>query len=139
MSRRRHVVRLGIPALIVAALALAALWRIGPPPANPQQAIATTGNLERQATLERIEVRQLTSRNTFWAGRIDEPPVFVVLDPRAVRTPGVLIQPGRTVSLTGEVRPVPPAEDMQREWQIDVATASAVREVGTYVHVMEVR
>src|SRR5687767_13561695 len=114
MSRRRQVVRLGIPALIVAGLALIALWRIGSPPTDPQQAIATTGNLEREATVERIEVRQLTSRNTFWAGRIDQPPVFVVVDPRAARAPGIVIEPGRAVSLVGEVRPVPPEDEMRR-------------------------
>ena len=139
MSRRRQVVRLGVPALIVAGLALVALWRIGPPPPDPRQAIATTGNLERRATLERIEVRQLTSGRTFWAGRIDEPPVFVFVDPQAARTPGVVIQPGRLVSLAGDVRAVPAEDEMRREWGIDAATAAAVREVGTYLHAKEVR
>src|SRR5688572_26141554 len=39
MPRRRNVVRLGVPALIVAALAIVALWRVGAP---AEQAVETS-------------------------------------------------------------------------------------------------
>src|SRR5262245_51335247 len=99
MARQRNVIRLGAPALIVAGLAIAALWRIG----APVQHIATVGTSGtiagpagpltqvaeivldtapgRTASLERVPVREITSPRTFWIGPADEPPAFVVLDP----------------------------------------------------------
>ena len=85
---RRHAVRLGIPALIVAGLALLALWRVGPssiePPAegtsgtSVPRAVAAPLTLlaevvainavGRQASLESVEVREITSLGTFWIG-----------------------------------------------------------------------
>src|SRR6185437_14343833 len=62
---RRAVVRLGIPALIVAALAVAAVWRVGLPPqqkANP--AVATTGTSPAKAITEPVKtVAELVSNN----------------------------------------------------------------------------
>jgi hypothetical protein len=159
MSRKRNVVRLGIPAIIVGVLAVAAVWRIGPPPDEPH-AVATAGAVTpypaegpltrvvdvltenavgREASLENIEVRQLTSATTFWAGRIDEPPVFVVVNADATRAAGVRLVPGREVTLIGVVRPAPSDDEMMRRWRLNAATAAAVRDVGTYLEVAAIR
>ena len=139
MPRRRHVVRLAIPGLLVLGLAVAALWRIGQPITDPQQAIATSGNLEREASLERIEVRQVVGRTAFWAGSIDQKPVFVVLGPETRLARGVTIRPGRRVTVVGEVRALPSPADMARQWFLDAATVRQVEEVGSYVYAFEIR
>jgi hypothetical protein len=138
MARRRHAVRLGIPLLIVGGLAALAIWRLGPPP-DASQPIGTTGLLDREASLERIEVRQLTSATTFWAGDVDQKPVFAVIAGNARRAPGVKIAPGQPVTLIGAVRPAPPTTEMTRRWRIDAATAESVAKLGTYLEVTEVR
>ena len=125
---RRRAVVLGVPALIVAVLALVALWRVGAPPGGEPGAAGTIGlNSERRASLERVVVRQLTSERTFWAGARDEEPVFVVSD-----TP-VRVTPGTEVTITGRVEPAPDVDVARREWKVDEATARAVHERGVYV------
>lgn len=127
-KRRRRAAVLGVPAIIVAVLALVALWQVGPPPSGEPGAAGTIGlNPDRTALLDRIQVRQLTSDRTFWAGAINEEPVFVVSD-RPIR-----VEPGSEVSLTGKVEPAPPVDAARRQWGIDEATARAVRERGVYV------
>jgi hypothetical protein len=109
MARRRNAVRLGVPAAIVGVLALVALWRMGPPPGEPDL-VATSGIVPaREATLEGIEIRQLTSATTFWAGKV------------------------------GEVHPAPGEADMQQRWRVDAATARAVMETGRYLAASEIR
>jgi hypothetical protein len=131
--RRRPAVVLGVPAIIVAVLAIIALMRIGGPREEPG-ATGTIGvNASREATLERIEVRQLTSDRTFWAGEIDEPPVFVVAPEK------ITIEPGAYVSVVGRVEPAPAIDVAAREWRVDEATARAVKEIGTYVRATSVR
>ena len=131
---RRHAVRLGIPALIVAGLALYAFSRVSQPEIAPETA-ATSGV---KASLENVEVRQVTSSRTFWMGDIDEPPAFAVLDPDVKRTGLTAVTPGARVSVVGLVRPAPEPEVAMRQWQIDAATAHALQERGTYVHVTEI-
>jgi hypothetical protein len=156
MARRRTVVRLGLPALIVAGLAAVALWRIGGPAADPS-AVGTSGTASRpgrpltqiadlvvenvtgrQATLEGVPVLQVTSPRTFWIGEGDES-AFVVLDPDVKRGPDVRIAPGQRVTLVGLVRPAPPVSDAMRQWAIDAATAESLQERGTYLHAIEIR
>jgi hypothetical protein len=157
-GRRRAVVTLGIPGLIVAILTVVALWRVGRAPVAEQpHSIGTTGEVARhepggmlaplttlaevlgentagrEASLENVEVRQLTSARTFWAGRIDDRPVFVVLasaDPR--------IQPGGRVTIVGTVAPAPASAEARREWGLDEATARAVEEGGVYLRATRV-
>src|SRR2546423_5567589 len=99
---RRAVVRLGVPALIVALLAIVALWRVGPPPQQQAGAVGTTGtgagkaltipiktvaelisnnSIGREASLEHVRIRERAGDRFFWIGSGDERPVFVVLDP----------------------------------------------------------
>jgi hypothetical protein len=126
--RRRRAVVLGVPAAIVAVLAIIALVRIGGPDRNEPGAAGTMGvNANREASIASIEVRQLTSDRTFWAGSIDEPPVFVVSE-RPVR-----VNPGSHVAVVGHVHAAPPIDIARREWDIDEATARAVREHGSYL------
>jgi hypothetical protein len=126
--RRRRAVVLGVPAAFVAVLAIIALMRVGGPDEDEGGAAATTGvNADREASIASIEVRQLTSERTFWAGSIDEPPVFVV------SSAPVNVAPGSHVALVGHVHPAPPIEIAQREWNIDEGTARAVREHGSYL------
>ena len=125
---RRRAVVLGLPMLIVAVLALFALWRVGTPPTTEAGAAGTIGlNPDRQATLERVQVRQLTSDRTFWAGSPDDEPVFVVAE-------GPLqVEAGAEVTVVGRVEPAPSEDRARREWGVDRATALAVRERGVYV------
>jgi hypothetical protein len=132
--RRRRAVVLGVPALIVAVLALAALWRVGTPPGGEPGAAGTIGlNSDRRASLERVIVRQLTSDRTFWAGARGDEPVFVVSGAP------VRIAPGTEVTITGRVEPAPDVDVARHEWKIDEATARAVHERGVYVRATEIR
>ena len=51
---RRAVVRLGIPALIVATLAIVAMWRVGPPPKEGASTVGT-GRLGRGESADRAD------------------------------------------------------------------------------------
>ena len=156
---RRHAVRLGIPALIVAGLALVALWRVGPSSIEPA-AEGTSGTsvpravaapltvlaevvamnaVGRQASLEAVEVREITSPRTFWIGTEAGERAFVVLDPDVKRTGGAEIASGRRLTLIGLVRPAPDAATAIRQWHIDDATAKSLIERGTYLHVTEIK
>ena len=127
-KRRRRAAVLGVPAVIVAVLALAALWRVGTPPDGEPGAAGTIGlNPDRRASLDRVQVRQLTSERTFWAGALDEEPVFIASD-RPIR-----LEPGSEVSIEGRVEAAPEVDVARRRWGIDEATARAVRERGVYV------
>jgi hypothetical protein len=158
MARRPNAVRLGIPALIVTVLTIVALWRVGEPvppapvgtvgearPNGRLAPVATIANVlarsavGRQASLERVDVRQVTSPRTFWVGPPDGEAAFAVLDPDVRRVGDAPIEAGSTVTLIGLVRPSPSAEQAVRQWQIDEATARVVEARGTYLHVTEVR
>jgi hypothetical protein len=157
MARRRNVVRLGVPALVVAGLAVVALWRVSTPPVAPA-AVGTSGTsspgraapltrvaelvvanaIGRQASLERMRVREVTSPRTFWIGD-DHEMAFVVLDPDVKRGADARIAPGARVTLVGLVRPAPPPAEAMRQWAIDAATAKTLEERGTYLHATEIR
>jgi hypothetical protein len=133
-KRRRRSVVLGIPAAIVAILAALALWRVGAPGGGEDGAAGTMGvNADRHAALHGVEVRQLTSDRTFWAGERDEEPVFVVSNQR------VRLEPGTDVDIVGVLVPAPDVATARREWGVDEATARAVRERGVYLRTTEIR
>ena len=142
---RRAVVRLGVPALIVAVMAVIALWRIGPPPQQGSAVGTAGGRVEekfavgREASLEHITIRERVGDRYFWVGSGDERPVFVVLDPDVKRSTTITLRPGARVTLIGIVRPVPTAVEAERRWRISTAAAALVAESGTYVHVTEIR
>ena len=158
---RRAVVRLGIPALIVAALAIAALWRIGPPPQKKASAaVATTGTsavrditepvktvaelltnnaIGREASLERVNIRERVGDHFYWIGSGDERPVFAVLDPDVKRTTETTLRPGARVTLIGIVRPAPTAQEAEQQWHVPAATGALIADSGTYLHVTEIR
>jgi hypothetical protein len=126
--RRRKAVVLGVPALIVAGLTLAALWRVSTPPGSEPGAAGTIGlNPDRVATLERVQVRELTSDRTLWVGGADDDPIFVVSD-RPVR-----FEPGAEITITGRVEVSPTEAAAVRDWGISEATARDVRARGVYV------
>jgi hypothetical protein len=154
MGTRPRAVRLAIPAAIVAVLALIALWRVSAPvapavdgtrsrpePLAPLTQIAemVAGNaVGRRASLERVVVRDIPSPRTLWIGTGDER-VFAVLDP-VVNNPSLVpVQVGASLTLIGLVRAAPPEETAIRQWKVDAATAAAVREHGTYLHVTEIQ
>jgi hypothetical protein len=154
MGRRPRAVRLGIPALFVAILTFVALWRVGAPltsndggtassratPLDPLTKIAevlTANSVGRQASLDNVVVRDVPSARTLWIGTDDER-VFVVLDPVVKNPESVPVQVGSRLNLLGLVRAVPPADVAMRQWALDAATAEAVAERGTYVHVTEI-
>jgi hypothetical protein len=132
--RRRRAVALGVPALVLALLTIVALWRVGAPRSGEPGSAGTMGlDVDRRASFERITVRQLTSSRTFWAGSLDEEPVFVV-----VNQP-LHLEPGNDVAIEGQVEPAPPVEVARREWNVDEPTARAVLERGVYVRARAVR
>jgi len=156
---RRAVVRLGIPALIVAALAVVALWRIGPPPERRPAAIGTAGTaagraaepirdlaellsnnaVGREASLEHATIRERVGARFYWIGTGDQRPVFVVLDPDVKRTGSTPLQAGAQVTLIGIVRPAPMAEEAVQQWHVAPAVADLVADSGTYLYVTEIR
>jgi len=154
-------VRLGIPALIVAALSIAALWRVGPPPRQDATApVATTGAhpakavtepvktvaellsnnaVGREASLEHVRIRERVGERFYWIGSGDERPVLVVLDPDVKRTAAIALRPGARVTLIGIVRPVPTVAQAEQQWHLAPATAALIADSGTYLHVTEIR
>jgi hypothetical protein len=159
MANRAKAVRLVVPALFVAGLAVVAVWRTGPP-VQSRGAVGTSGTVAtsraddplsrvadallansvgRQASLERIVVREITSRNTFWAGPIDERPVFAAIADTVTRARGAELEEGSEVTLIGVVHPAPDEADAIARWNVSAATAKAVKEIGTYLEVTEIR
>lgn len=153
MGRRPRAVRLGIPALFVGILAFVALWRVGaPPPASSTDSsspevlapltqlaeVLAANSIGRQASLENVIIGEVPSPRTLWIGA-DGNRVFVVLDPDVKNLSGVPPRPGTSVTLVGLVRAAPTEETAMRQWSIDAATATLVRQRGTYVHVTEIR
>jgi hypothetical protein len=132
--RRRRAVVLGVPALVVALLTLLALWRVGGPPAGEPGSAGTMGlDVDRRASFDRVAVRQLTSSRTFWAGSLDEEPIFVVT------SEPFHAEPGSEVAIEGRVEAAPPIDVAQRAWGIDEATARAVHERGVFVRAQTIR
>jgi hypothetical protein len=145
-----------VPGLIVAALMLVALWRVGAPspPAGGEEQAATrpaplaplsdlaevlaANSIGRRASLENVEISEIPSPRTLWIGSGDDR-VFVVLDPDVKRSHEARLAAGARVTLIGLVRPAPKADVAIRQWSLDPATAQTVEERGTYLHVTEVR
>jgi len=158
---RRVVVRLGVPALVVAALAVIALWRVGPPPVStgevgtagvpapegvtaPLTAVAdmlTSNAVGRKASLERVPIRERVADRYLWIGGGDERPVFAVIDEdvKVGTEHSVDLKPGQRVTLIGIVRPVPKAAEAVKQWHVSPATGALIEESGTYLHVTEIR
>ena len=161
MAGRRAVVKLGIPALVVAGLAVVALWRVGPPPVK-SNAVGTAGTgaasavtaplaeaaelltnnaVGREAWLEHVQIRQRVGDRYLWIGSGDTRPVFVVLDQdvKRDRDHPIDLSAGRRVTLIGIVRPAPKADEAVKQWALSPATATLVEQSGTYLHVTEIR
>src|SRR5258705_6067622 len=158
---RRAVVRLGVPALIVAVLAIVALWRVGPPPQqHAAAAVGTRGTaaekvltvpiktiaelvsnnaVGREASLEQVRIRERAGDRFYWIGAGDERPVFIVLDPDVKRATATTLRPGARATLIGIVRPVPSAQEVEQQWHLPAATATLVADSGTYLYVTEIR
>jgi hypothetical protein len=148
-------VRLGIPGLIVAALTLVALWRVGssppaarearararPAPLGPLTGLAEVladNSIGRQASLENVRISEAPSARTLWLGTGSDR-VFAVLDPDVKKSHEARVVAGARVTLIGLVRPSPKADVALRQWSLDAPTAQAVEDGGTYLHVTEVR
>jgi hypothetical protein len=146
--------------LIVAGLAIAALWRIGPPSQQTATAVGTTGGsaervltapvktiaellsnnaVGREASLEHVTIRERVGDRYFWIGSGDERPVFVVLDPDVKRHAAVTLRAGARVTLIGIVHPAPKAVEAQQQWHVTAATGMLIEESGTYLHVTDIR
>ncbi len=152
--RRHRAVRLGAPALFVAALALLALWRVGisESPATDSAAGTSGGGSEivgpitrladvlaanvvgREASLDHVVVQRRVGKRAFWAAAAGRP----VLAVAGEDTPLDAMASGAVVTLRGRVEAAP-SLDVLREWGIDDASAWAVEDAGVYLHVREVR
>jgi hypothetical protein len=161
MKQPRKAVRIGVPALVIGLLTLAALWRIGAPvrsgaptavkaeplaPITRLGEVAAQNSIARRASLEGVRVREVTSPRTAWIDTGSAPLaapatelVFAVLDPDVKRPADLAWEPGARVTLVGLVRPSPDEATAMRQWQIDAATAHDLHERGTYLHVTEIR
>ena len=144
--------------MIVAALAVAALWRVGRPPEQREpDAVPTTGPVAkitepvktmaellsknaigREASLEQVTIRERVGDRFYWIGSGDQRPVFVVLDPDVKRTAATTLRPGARVTLVGLVRPAPTEAEAEQRWHIPAAAAALVADSGTYLHVTEI-
>ena len=153
MGKRPRAVRLAIPAVFVAVLTFVALWRVTSPvvpasgeSAEPEPLAALTqiaellsqNSIGRRASLEQVVIRDVASPRALWIGA-DEERVFVVLDPDVKNASHVPLRAGEHVTLIGLVRAAPPEDEAIKQWAIDAATARALRDRGTYLHVTEVR
>jgi hypothetical protein len=147
--------------LIVAALAVAALWRVGPPPREkPTGPVATSGTspaksitepvktiaevmsnnaIGREASLEHVRIREMVGERFYWIESGDQKPVFVVLDPDVKRTTETTLRPGARVTLVGIVRPMPMSGQIEQQWHLPEAAAVVIAGSGTYLHVTEIR
>jgi hypothetical protein len=150
-----------VPGAIVAALAIAALWRVGLPPRdNAHDTVATTGKspataiaepvktvaelisnnaIGREASLENVRIRERVGDRFYWIESGDQKPVFVVLDPDVKRTTATTLRAGARVTLVGIVRPAPMTAQIEQHWHLPEATATAIADSGTYLHVTEIR
>jgi len=145
---------------MVAGLAIAALWRVGPPPKESASPVGTAGSgaakvltepirtvaellshnaVGREASLEHVTIRERVGDRYFWIGSGDERPVFVVLDPDVKRNSAITLRAGARVTLIGIVRPAPKALEAQQQWHVTAATGILIEESGTYLHVTEIR
>jgi hypothetical protein len=154
MARRPRAVRLALPATIVAILTFVALWRVTSPTAPavtgapsaveslaPLTQIAemlASNSIGRQASLENVTIREVVSARALWIGE-DDHRVFVVLDPDVRNPAGVPVRPGTHATLVGLVRAAPSEDEAIRQWAVDTATAKALHDRGTYLHVTEIR
>ena len=154
MARRPRAVRLALPGTIVAILTFIALWRVTAPtvpgadggpsrvdPLAPLTQIAdvlVNNSIGRQASLENVTIREVVSPRALWIGE-DDHRVFVVLDPDVKNPSSVPVRPGTRATLVGLVRAAPSAEDAIRQWALDPATAKALHDRGTYLHVTEIK
>jgi hypothetical protein len=154
-------VRLGVPALIVAALAIAALWRVSPPRrAAATDTVATSGKspaetiaepvksvaelvsnnaIGREASLEQVTIRERVGDRFFWIDAGDQKPVFVVLDPDVKHTTDAVLRAGARATLVGIVRPMPTIAQIEQQWHVPEATATVIAGSGTYLYVTEIR
>ena len=158
---RRAVVKLGIPTLVVAALAVIALWRVGVPPVRDSE-VGTTGTgvpdrvtapltavaemltnnaVGREASLEHVTIRERVGDRCLWIGRGDERPMFAVLDEdvKVDTAHPADLKAGLRVTLIGIVRPAPTAAEAVRQWHVSPATGMLIEEADTYLHVTEIR
>ena len=154
MGRRPRAVRLAIPATIVAILALVALWRVTAPvvpasgngssgleplaPLTQLAEVLADNSIGRRASLENVVIRAIVSPRALWIGDEDKR-VFVVLDPDVKNLSGIPVSAGSRVTLVGLVRAAPTEDVAIRQWALDAATAKAVHDRGTYLHVTEIR
>ena len=154
MGRRPRAVRLALPATIVAILTFVALWRVTSPtvpapgggssqreplaPLTQIVEVLTENSIGRQASLDNVVIREVVSPRALWIGE-DDHRVFVVLDPDVKNLSGVATSPGARVTLIGLVRAAPAENEAIAQWGLDPATAKAVRDRGTYLHVTEIK
>ena len=150
MARRPRAVRLGVPALFVALLALVALWRVSAPgPAGSKSAsppevlteiadVLAKNSIGRQASVENVVILEVPSARTLWIDAGNDR-VFVVLDPDVKNLTGTSLRPGMKVTLLGLVRAAPSEETAMRQWSLDAATAKSLLDHGTYLHVTEIK
>ena len=143
--------------MVVAILMLVALWRLGTPTHDTQDAASDTtrptplepltklaevladNSIGRRASLENVQIREIPSARTLWVGGGGADRVFAVLDPDVKNSGQMALVAGARVTLIGLVRPSPKADVAMRQWSLDPDTAHTVEEGGTYLHVTEVR
>ncbi|UQA58405.1 hypothetical protein [Polyangium aurulentum] len=92
--------------------------------------------LNRPVDLTNVEVVKVGSPKTFWIGgsRDQGVPVFVEDTLARGSVKGSEVQEGQRLYLLGELRPVPPAQQMQADWAVSPEDANALSQGMIYVH-----
>jgi len=101
--------------------------------------LLTNNAVGREASLERVNIRERVGDRFYWIGSGDERPVFAVLDPDVKRTTETTLRPGARITLIGIVRPAPTAQEAEQQWHVPAATGALIADSGTYLHVTEIR
>jgi hypothetical protein len=91
----------------------------------------------KQVQSEGVKVQSVVGDKTFWVGPSTDQQLFVVLeeDPSAGPTEGQLdINPGQTVTLTGEVRQLPPMDEARAQWSLSDANSAQLANQQVYLY-----
>ena len=91
----------------------------------------------RRVQLKDVKVRSVVSDRGFWVGPSDDRRLFVRLDEKLDK--GAMerkldVDKGQSRTITGVIREVPGAEEIQRQWGLDASEAAALKNERVYLH-----
>ena len=109
------------------------------PIGQPDKLVALVG---KPVQLTNVRVQDVVGDQTFWVGPSETQHLFVVLEEdrtRAQKVEGqVDVNEGQRVTIRGEIRKLPSAEEARREWGISPQTFEALQKEPVYLHARSV-